>query len=339
MSIRALINTRQHTLRQSISCVGIGLHRGRKIAMTLRPNQADGGIVFIRRDVHPGEGLIVARWYNIDSTNLSTTLANAAGTTLATVEHLLAALSGCGVDNALIEVDGPEIPIMDGSAFPFVRMIETLGIVEQDAPRLGIWIHRPLRVEIDDRMALLSPSVLPKISVSIDFPHSAVGTQSFSSTLTGDHFARMLAGARTFGFRADVDRLRRAGLIRGASLRNAVVVDGYRVENPEGLRCPDEFARHKALDCVGDLSLAGAPILGHLYASRPGHQLNRALLRALFDNPHTWSYIPIAEYLSAFGLDAGMSAAPRTGNRKMAAPRHHREWPGDESRDGEAPRG
>lgn len=285
----------QRTLRQPISYVGIGLHSGRHCSLVVQPAPPNTGITFLRKDAPPGEGLVPARWYHAVDSELCTTLRNAHGVEVATVEHLLAALAGCGVDNALIELDGPEVPIMDGSADPFVATIEHIGTVNQPAHRYVLWVRRPVEVSEGDRFAALMPSLTPRITVSIDFSAPAVGRQTYSVELVNEAFRRDVARARTFGFLAQIDELRRRGLVQGGSLRNAVLVDGERIVNEEGLRFHDEFVRHKVLDTLGDLTLAGVPILGHAFTYKPGHQLNVALLRALFADPGAWSYIAMDE--------------------------------------------
>lgn len=291
----------QRTLKNPITYIGIGLHTGKQVSMIVRPATYSNGIYFNRRDVEPGRGLVPARWYNIVETRMSTVLGNEYGVTVSTVEHLMAALAGCGVDNAIIELDGPEVPIMDGSADPFVQMIERVGTVPQDTPRHAIWIHQPIEVRDGDKFAILLPSDVQRITVSIDFDSPAVGAQTLSVELVNEAFVKKVARARTFGFAHEIEHLRKRGLIRGGSLKNAVLVDGERIVNDEGLRFKDEFVRHKVLDCYGDLALAGVPILGHYYSYKPGHELNAAFLHKLFDNRTAWSYITVNEYHQLMG--------------------------------------
>ncbi|WP_455211625.1 UDP-3-O-acyl-N-acetylglucosamine deacetylase [Kaarinaea lacus] len=294
-------STTQRTLKQPITYVGIGLHTGKKVSMIVRPASDGQGIHFHRKDVPAGTGFIPARWYNIVETRMSTVLGNEHGVTISTVEHLLAALRGCGVDNAFIEVDGPEVPIMDGSAGPFVSLIERIGTVCQDLTRHAIWIHQPIEVRTKDKFAIMMPSDVQRITVSIDFNSPVVGSQSLSVELVNEAFVKSVARARTFGFTHELETLQRAGLIQGGSLNNAILVDGERIVNEEGLRFKDEFVRHKVLDCYGDLSLAGAPILGHYYTHKPGHELNALFLQKLFDSYSAWSYISIDEYHHLMG--------------------------------------
>lgn len=303
---------RQHTLARDVTCIGVGLHSGRQVVMVVRPAAAYTGVVFQRRDLPVNERLVPARWYNVGDTSLSTSLRNQHGATVSTVEHLLAALRGCGIDNAVVELDGPEVPIMDGSALSFVSMIEGGGRVTQGARRFVIWVHRSVYVQDGDKVAALMPSSGGRITVSIDFDNPAVGAQTLSVDIAGAAFKRELAAARTFGFESQIETLRRRGLARGGSMRNAVIVGDDRILNPEGLRCPDEFVRHKALDCYGDLTLAGVPLMGHFYGHKPGHALNTRLLRELFKQPDAWTYIPADEF-DAIWSGSGVGQAGEVG--------------------------
>src|SRR5271165_1490913 len=281
----------QHTLKASISCVGIGLHSGQRVSMTLRPAPVDHGIVFRRTDIGVD---IPARFDRVVDTRLATVLADS-DARIGTIEHVMAALAGCGIDNAVVEIDGPEPPILDGSAAQFVFLLDCAGVVVQDAPRATIEILRPVRVTDGDAFAELRPPV-PGIAsldmaLSIDFPAVAIGRQALSVRLTPENFRLELARARTFTLAEEVAQLRAAGLAQGGSLENAVVVDQARVLNVAGLRMPDEFVRHKLLDAVGDLALAGAPLLGRFVAHRSGHTLNHRLLRAVFADRSAWREI------------------------------------------------
>lgn len=283
-------NIYQRTLRQPISFVGVGLHSGRKVSMVVRPGRVNSGIYFLRKDAPAGEGIIPARWYDVIATDMSTTLGNEYGYVVGTAEHLLAALRGCGIDNAVIEIDGPEVPVMDGSAAPFTAMIEQVGLSVETALRRFIVIKRPIRIADGDKFAILTPDAHCRVTVEIDFPGTAVGYQRLSLDLSEDVFARQVAQARTFGFAEQIAGLRDRGLALGGSTRNAILVDGHDVVNEEGLRFKDEFVRHKVLDVLGDLSLAGAPLLGHYYAYKPGHRLNTMLLREMFAQRDAWEY-------------------------------------------------
>jgi UDP-3-O-[3-hydroxymyristoyl] N-acetylglucosamine deacetylase len=263
--------------------------------MRVRPARANSGIRFVRKDAPVTQGLILARWDNVTNTQQSTVISNEHGVSVRSVEHLIAALRGCEIDNALIEVDGPEVPAMDGSSDPFVALIDRTGTTEQTAPRRAIQIHKPVTVCDDDKFALLMPDTVPRFTVEIDFANPAVGFQRYSAELVNGAFKLEVAAARTFGFSEQVDHLRAQGLALGGSLQNAIVIEREHILNEEGLRFEDEFVRHKVLDCIGDLALAGAPIMGHFFAHKPGHKLNNALVRQLFAQEDAWSYVTFGE--------------------------------------------
>lgn len=283
---------RQRTLKAAIDCTGIGVHSGRKVQLVIRPAEPDHGIVFRRSDLRRD---IAARYDNVVDTRLCTILGDAA-MQVGTVEHLMAALAAQCIDNALIEVNGEEVPILDGSAAPFMFLLDCAGSAEQDAPRQVIEVRRTVRVAAGDAWAELRPMgplaraerPVLELDVSIDFAAGAIGQQSASLRLRADSFREQVAAARTFAQMQDVAALQEAGLARGGSLENAVVVDGDAVINPGGLRMANEFASHKLVDAIGDLALAGAPLHGRFVAHRTGHNLNNALLRALFAEPDAW---------------------------------------------------
>ena len=286
---------KQRTLRQAVSFVGLGLHSGKKTRMTLRPCDDASGIFFRRKDVPTSRSLIAARWHRVSSTNLSTGLSNSHDVSISTVEHLMAALRLCGIDNLEIEVDGPEIPIMDGSAMPFVETLGSIGTREIDTPRKAIWIHKPVEVRDGERYALLMPDNRPRVTVSIDFSEPAIGAQTLSVITDDPELRQSIAPARTFGFLHEVEQLRERGLALGGSLNNAILVEGERVVNPEGLRFADEFVRHKVLDAIGDLSLIGAPLMGHYHAFKSGHLMNKLLIYKLLTDRSAWSLIGMDE--------------------------------------------
>jgi UDP-3-O-[3-hydroxymyristoyl] N-acetylglucosamine deacetylase len=275
----------QHTIRNPIHCRGVGLHSGVKASMTLLPAAPDSGIVFRRTDVGAGGAEIAASWRNAVESSLCTTLSNGEGLTIGTVEHLMAALAGAEIDNVVVELDGPEVPIMDGSAAPFVFLIECAGVAEQDAPRRAIRILETVTIGDGDKSACLMPDAGFSMSFEIDFASRAVSQQDLSIVFDSETFKTEISRARTFGFLHEVDQMRAAGLARGGSLDNAVVVSGDTILNEGGLRYADEFVRHKLLDSLGDLYLAGAPMIGHFRGLRSGHLLNRKLLEALFAAP------------------------------------------------------
>jgi len=287
--------TLQCTISESIHYIGIGLHSGQNVSMNLYPAAPNTGICFLRRDVDPEHMLIRASWKNVVDTRLCTVLGNEYGVTISTVEHLLAALRSCGIDNLLIETNGDEIPILDGSCAPLVEMINKAGVVSQRLPRFGIWIERPIEVRQGERYAILSPCEVPRITVDIEFANPAIGSQCLSVDMVDNVFETEIAPARTFGFAEELEQLHEQGLALGGSMRNAVLLDDERVVNEEGLRFADEFARHKILDCLGDLALAGAPIFGQLYTHKPGHRLNNALLREMFAHTDAWSRLTYEE--------------------------------------------
>ncbi len=282
----------QRTLRGTVGCRGIGLHCGQAVAMTLRPAPPDSGIVFRRSDVGVE---IRADWRNSVESALSTVLHAGEGVHVATVEHLMAALAGNRIDNAIVELDGPEVPIMDGSAAPFVRLIASAGTEAQDAPRRAIKITKPVAVSENGASAALIPDVGFSISFEIDFDNPLIRHQDISLSIDPDGFNTELAPARTFGLLDDWPRLKAAGLARGGSLDNAVVISGDRVLNAGGLRFADEFVRHKLVDAIGDLFLAGGAIIGHFRGVRSGHALTRRLLAALFADPEAWCVTTMAE--------------------------------------------
>ncbi len=295
----------QRTLGSVTGCRGIGLHCGKPVAMTLRPAPPDSGIVFRRLDAGAE---IRARWSSTIESALSTVLSNGEGMQIGTVEHLMAALAGSRIDNAVIELDGPEVPIMDGSAAPFVDLIERAGIVPQDAARHAVKILKPVRVAANGASAALLPDHGFSMSFEIDFDNPLIRRQDMSLSFEPETFNAELAAARTFGLVDDLPRLKAAGLARGGSLDNAIVVSGDRVLNAGGLRFADEFVRHKLVDAFGDLYLAGGPIIGHFSGMRSGHALTRRLLAAVFADRDAWCGTTMTETV-ALGATAQPDAA------------------------------
>jgi UDP-3-O-[3-hydroxymyristoyl] N-acetylglucosamine deacetylase len=294
VSVAAPMN--EKTIQTPVGCSGVALHSGVDVALRLLPAKIGSGIVLRRTDIANGGSIIPVSWKNVVSSQLATTIGNDHGVTVSTIEHLMAALAGCEIDNVVIEVDGPELPIMDGSAAPFVNLIEKSGVVEQDAPRRAIKILSPITVEDNEKSLSLIPADGFSISFEIDFNKSSLARQHLAIVPVNGTFKSDIAKARTFGFAEDVDRMRNAGLALGGSLDNAIVISGNQVLNQGGLRYEDEFVRHKILDCVGDLYLAGAPIIGHVRGTRSGHALNHKLLRALFEQDDAWCYTSLAEH-------------------------------------------
>ncbi len=285
----------QQTLRQTLTIQGIGLHSGAVVTLTIHPAATGHGIVFVRSDITDRDNVIPAQWDNVVDTRLCTVIANEAGASVGTIEHLMAALRGCGIDNAMIEIDGPEVPVMDGSSAPFVERFDAVGVTAQSAPRRAIRVLKEVSVTQDGKRVRLSPSDSSAFVGQIEFNHPAIGSQFFETKLYNGNFRHDLAAARTFGFAHEVEAMRKAGLARGGSLDNAIVLDNTKVLNEDGLRFADEFIRHKLLDAVGDLYLAGGLILGTYEGFKAGHALNNAILHELFATPGAWAYVDVFE--------------------------------------------
>lgn len=283
-----MFSSYQRTLKNKVSCFGVGLHSGATVSMSLLPAEEDSGILFRRVDVRGKQREIKADYRCVSGTMLGTTLSNADGVSVATIEHLMAALWGCGVDNVVIELDGSEVPIMDGSSEPFVFLIECAGIVEQCRMRRVIEVLKKVHVEEAGSYVSIDPSEGFSVSLEIDFNSKAISNQQCAFDLRDFSFKSDLSRARTFGFAHEVDKLREAGLARGGSLDNAIVVSGDQILNPGGLRYTDEFVRHKTLDCIGDFYLAGGYMKGHFRGFRPGHAINNKLLRKFFADKDAW---------------------------------------------------
>lgn len=274
-------------------CAGVGVHSGAHVRMALSPAPVDTGIVFVRTDVRGVDNVIRAHADSVHDTRNCTTIRNNSGVELGTVEHLLSACAGLGVDNLIVEIDGPEVPILDGSSAPFVQTLLNAGIKQQHVGQRVIRILEPIEVRMGSKSAALLPSDGFEgldIDVTIRFADPAIGEQRRRVHVTPETFLNEIADARTFGFLADAEAMRAAGLGLGASMANTLVVDSGRVVNPEGLRFDDEFVRHKMLDAVGDLAMVGAPICGRFVADQPGHALNARLVRALLDTPDAWRW-------------------------------------------------
>jgi len=299
----------QTTLRNRADVSGVGVHSGRRVSMALHPADADTGITFYRTGIdghHDRE--IPAHVRHVSATDLCTTV-GVDGVSVATIEHLMATLRALDIDNALIEIDGPEVPVMDGSAEPFVDAIDLVGAEVLAAPRRYIEVLKPVRVECGRSYAEFRPHGGTRIEIEIDFANPLIGRQAYAADLNGEVFRRDLARARTFGFLADIEGLWAKGFALGASLDNALVFGDDRVINPEGTRFADECVRHKALDAVGDLGLAGAPILGAYRSFRGGHKLNVMALDALFADDDAWAWVemPFRRESGHADLQAGVS--------------------------------
>lgn len=281
----------QTTLKSAVTFTGVGLHSGKPAKMVVRPASAEHGIWFRRTDVLFQDALIPARWDGVNQSPLCTLLENAQGVSVSTVEHIMAALAGCGVHNALIEIDGPEVPILDGSAAQFVRAILARGLRKQDTAVRAIEVLKPVEVSRGEAWARLTPADTLTIDFEIDFADRAIGTQHKVLNMANGSFVRELCDSRTFCRKADVDTMRANGLALGGTLENAVVVDGDQVLSPGGLRHSDEAVRHKMLDALGDLALAGAPLFAAYTGHRAGHALTNDLLRALFAQPDAYRMV------------------------------------------------
>ncbi len=299
---------RQRTLKNSIYCSGIGLHSGVKVDMTLHPAEAGTGIRF-RRNGTVRRTEVAATWQNAIETPLSTTLMGEADIKIGTVEHLLSALSGCAVDNVVIELNGPEVPVMDGSSAPFVFLIECAGTVAQDAPRRALEICRNVTVSDSRRSVTAMPGRGLSIDFEIDFDSPAVARQKWSFQVTQASYKREVSRARTFGFLEEVDKLREMGLALGGSLDNAVVISGDQVLNDGGLRYDNEFVRHKVLDLIGDLTLIGGPVIGKFRCARTGHSMTLRMLQTLFADERAWRWRELTEA----DLEVEAETAPPTG--------------------------
>lgn len=300
----------QRTLKQPVACTGIGLHSGKKVNLCLRPAAPDTGVVFKRTDL-AGAPLIPGDVHHVVDTAMCTTV-GVHGVKVATVEHLLSALSGLGVDNVLVEVDAPEVPIMDGSAAPFVFLVKNAGLTSQAELRQFYVVKREVSISHDDKFVSVAPAKGFEVNFTIEFKHPMIKRQQFGVCFDERTYEKDISRARTFGFLEDLQRLRESNLGMGGSLDNAVVVDQYRVLNDDGLRFPDEFVRHKVLDFIGDLALVGRPILGSFTAHKSGHAMNNQLFRKFLEDPQAWQLVtpspeelvspaPLGEAVPAFG--------------------------------------
>ena len=280
----------QQTISEPVSINGVGLHSGVDVSMKIYPAEADYGIKFIRKDLNDNN-IIEALWSNVTNTKLSTTISNQSGVSVSTIEHLMSALSGLHIDNIKIEINAPEVPIMDGSSIKFVDLFDNTSTQILNKKRKILKVKKNIKVENNDSSVELKPNSQFSIDFEIDFPSKLISKQSCQLQLINGNYKTDIASARTFGFEKDVDMLRSNGLALGGSLENAVVVGESKILNSEGLRYKDEFVRHKILDCIGDLYLAGSPIQGYFFGNKSGHQLNNLLLRSLFADKSNYEYI------------------------------------------------
>ncbi len=277
---------KQRTVARAIACSGIGVHSGKNVNLTIRPARENHGIRFVRTDL-PNAPVIAARFNQVVDTSLATVI-GAGGCIVSTIEHLMAAFSGLAIDNALVELDAYEMPIMDGSARPFYERLQKAGIAEQHARKHFFVIKDSVELDDGDRFVGVYPASTQKFTCTVSYNHPLIHNQSITIDLNEQVFAEQVCAARTFGFLQDVEKMKRFGLGRGGSLENVVVVGQHGIVNPEGLRFEDEFVRHKVLDCIGDFSLLGMPILGHIVTHKSGHAFNLAFLDKLFNSKDAW---------------------------------------------------
>ncbi|MES2214786.1 MAG: UDP-3-O-acyl-N-acetylglucosamine deacetylase [Pseudomonadota bacterium] len=280
----------QTTIQNPASCYGLGVHSGRKTQLTLKPAKANTGILLVRTDVTSLSNTILAHYQNVSDTTLSTVVSNNSRVKVSTIEHIMAALWGCGIDNVIIELDGEEVPIMDGSSKPFVFMLEYAGIKILPHPRRSLKILKEVSVSNGDSVVSLRPSDSFSTNIIIDFESKAIGRQEMGFT-SEESFKDLIAGARTFGFLHELEYLKSRGLAQGASLENAIGIENDKILNEGGLRFDNEFVRHKLLDSIGDIFTAGGFVIGRMEAYKPGHLLNNELLRKLFENTGAWSWV------------------------------------------------
>ena len=299
---RASVSARpimQKTLKTSIGCTGVGLHSGSRVALKLHPAPADTGIIFRRIDLVGGGREIPARWCNVTDSRLCTVIADEHGVSVTTVEHLMAALYGMGIDNAVVEVNGPEVPAMDGSAWPFMFLMECAGLAELQVTRKAFRIRKSKSFTNGAKRVSLVPTQSDlRIDFEIDFRAAAIGRQHCSFSISAETFKSEISRARTFGLLSEVTALREAGLARGGSLENAIVVDGDRILNDDGLRHADEFVRHKVLDAIGDLYLCGHPIIGHFSGHCSSHGDTARLMRQVLADPSCWELVEVGDNMS-----------------------------------------
>ncbi|MGV3577458.1 UDP-3-O-acyl-N-acetylglucosamine deacetylase [Brevundimonas sp.] len=292
---------RERTLVAPAICAGVGVHTGQRVRLAIRPAPTGTGIVFVRTDITDRDNRIVVSGDAVVDARLNTMIENAAGVRLSTIEHLMAAFCALGVSNAVVEVDGPELPILDGSALPFVQLLDRAGFRRQATPVRYIEILEPIHVTDGDKHAALLPCDRYEMRFEIDFDNAVIGNQVVDFVVDEQTFRDEIMSARTFGFAHEVEALRQAGLARGGSLENAVVIDGDDILNPGGLRMEREFVRHKALDAIGDLYVLGAPLLGRYEGYKAGHAVNNLLVRALLNAPHAWREVVLEPELANVG--------------------------------------
>jgi UDP-3-O-[3-hydroxymyristoyl] N-acetylglucosamine deacetylase len=288
-----LKSTHQHTIKAPVAITGIGVHSGAPATLTIKPASVNTGINFVRTDITNRPNVVPARWDAVTETRLCTVVSNEHGVTVSTIEHLLSAFAALGLDNAIVEINGPEIPIMDGSAIHFVEKLNVTGLARQNAARLALRIKKTVSYKEGDKETFLSPADGAFFGMEIDFANPLIGRQKYIHALTESHYRSDIATARTFGFLPEIEQLKKLGFARGGSLDNAIVIDGDKVLNPEGLRFRNEFVRHKILDAIGDLYLAGAHLIGHYHGVKAGHAMNNKILHTLFATPDAYEFVVV----------------------------------------------
>ena len=282
----------QQTINTPVSCSGVGVHSGKTVSLSIKPAPVNHGIRFVRRDL-PGHPGVAAHFNNVVDTSLATVI-GAEGCIVSTVEHLMAGFTGMSIDNAIVEVDAYELPIMDGSAGPFTQLIKSAGTLRQEGSKCYFKVSKPISLSENGKSVTVYPADEFRITCTIAYDHPLIGTQTYDFVINRESFEQEICTARTFGFLHEVEMMKRYGLARGGSLDNAVVIDGNHVLNEGGLRYPDEFVRHKVLDCIGDFSLIGMPIMGHVVASKSGHAFNHAFLEKFFKEKGSWETCTLA---------------------------------------------
>jgi UDP-3-O-[3-hydroxymyristoyl] N-acetylglucosamine deacetylase len=283
----------QHTIKAPVTITGVGVHSGSAASITIKPAAVNTGINFIRTDITDRPNVVPARWDAVTETRLCTVISNKHGVTVSTIEHLLSAFAALGLDNATVEINGPEIPIMDGSAIHFVEKLNVTGLARQGAQRLALRIKKVVSYKEGDKETFLAPADGAFYGMEIAFDNALIGRQKYTHALSESHYRSDIAAARTFGFLHEIEQLKKLGFARGGSLDNAIVIDGDKILNPEGLRFRNEFVRHKILDAIGDLYLAGAQLIGHYHGVKAGHAMNNKILHALFATPDAYEFVVV----------------------------------------------
>lgn len=281
----------QRTLSKPASCSGIGVHSGKEVNLSIKPAPVNHGVKFVRTDL-PGDQMVPALFNTVVDTSLATVI-GCNGVIVSTIEHLMASLAGLSIDNAIVELDSYEMPIMDGSAAHFTKLIKNAGIKDQDYPRCFFIVKKPIELKNDDKSVGVYPALTFKLTCTIEYDHPLIKKQSFTTEVTDKIFEKEISRARTYGFLHEIEYLKRYGLARGATLESGIAIDKDRIVNKEGLRYPDEFVRHKILDSIGDFSLLGMPILGHIIAHKSGHAFNQAFLQKFFSKKDSWETRPM----------------------------------------------